>query len=565
MRLGAILAIVFVFYLLWSAGWIYVFAATVILLIIFIRLVYADLNHFERIQRIQIKIQLYEKEIQSLKGNTTFENGSRFTDPTHPYTSDLDIFGEFSLYQYLNRTTSEPGADSLAAFLKYPASQSTIQLRQEAVKELSQNAAWIKDLQVRGTQHGLTHATKNKLESWAKESPASITYGSWKWLRFILPAIIISFTILFIANIVSGSVLIFALLIFLAIVYQLDKTVAPIHRKLDNIAAPLKSFSASIELIEKKQFETILLKETQSNILNNTFTTSGAIRRLGLILERLDLRYNFVVSLPLNVFLFWNLQQLFNLEKWKQTYKDEIAKWLDVLAKFEALNSLAIFSFNHSSYPFPEIIDHYFEAEGINVGHPLIPDQKRVDNPINIPSSGKVMLVTGSNMAGKSTYLRSIGVNCVLAFCGAPVCAQSFRISHVHLISSMRISDNLQESTSTFYAELKKLKAIIDKINAGERVFVLLDEMLRGTNSLDRHTGSKALIKQLIDRKTAAIIATHDLELAEMKESFAANILNYHFDVQVDGEELYFDYKLKEGICKSMNASILMKKIGIEM
>ena len=175
------------------------------------------------------------------------------------------------------------------------------------------------------------------------------------------------------------------------------------------------------------------------------------------------------------------------------------------------------------------------------------------------------MLVTGSNMAGKSTYLRSVGVNVVLAMAGSVVFAKAFRLSPVKLISSMRIADNLEESTSTFYAELKKLKAVIEKVNAGEKVFILLDEILRGTNSLDRHTGSEALIRQLIRQQAAGIIATHDLALAEIKNEFPQNILNYHFDVQVNHDELYFDYKLKEGVCTSLNASILMKKIGIEL
>ena len=195
----------------------------------------------------------------------------------------------------------------------------------------------------------------------------------------------------------------------------------------------------------------------------------------------------------------------------------------------------------------------------------MINKNKRVNNFIEIDDRGKLFLVTGSNMAGKSTYLRSVGINIVLAMAGAPVCADSFRLSPVQLISSMRIADNLEESTSTFYAELKKLKTVIDHVNADEKVFILLDEILRGTNSLDRHTGSEALIKQLIRHKAAGIIATHDLALAEMKTSFPDNILNYHFDVQVNNEELYFDYKLKPGVCNSLNASILMKKIGIEL
>jgi DNA mismatch repair ATPase MutS len=205
------------------------------------------------------------------------------------------------------------------------------------------------------------------------------------------------------------------------------------------------------------------------------------------------------------------------------------------------------------------------------VGHPLINAAKRVNNDIsmNNRSTGlgeeELMLITGSNMAGKSTYLRSIGVNTVLAMAGAPVCATAFTLSPVQVISSMRIADNLEESTSTFYAELKKLKAIIDRVNARENVFILLDEILRGTNSLDRHTGSVALVKQLINHKAACIIATHDVELAKLKGLYPDNILNYHFDVQVANDELYFDYKLKEGICTSLNASILMKKIGIEL
>jgi DNA mismatch repair ATPase MutS len=272
-----------------------------------------------------------------------------------------------------------------------------------------------------------------------------------------------------------------------------------------------------------------------------------------------------VLSAPLNLLLLWNLQQVLDLEKWKATAQNNFNSWFRALAHFEALNSFGIIYFNHPRWIFPVVNEEYFSIEVKEVGHPLIPAEKRINNFIDIPANSELMLVTGSNMAGKSTYLRSIGINVVLAMAGAPVCAQSFSVSHVQLISSMRITDNLEESTSTFYAELKKLKTIIEKVNAGDKVFILLDEILRGTNSLDRHTGSKALIKQLIKKKAAAIIATHDLELANLKEDFSKNILNYHFDVQVSNDELYFDYRLKPGVCNSLNASILMKKIGIEL
>jgi DNA mismatch repair ATPase MutS len=272
-----------------------------------------------------------------------------------------------------------------------------------------------------------------------------------------------------------------------------------------------------------------------------------------------------VISAPLNLLLLWNLQQALDLEKWKKEHATDVKSWFDTLGDFEALISFATIHYNNPGWCFPNLHEKHFYINAKELGHPLIPENKRVNNYIDIENKGKIMLVTGSNMAGKSTYLRSIGVNTVLAMAGAPVCASAFTISPVQLISSMRIADNLEESTSTFYAELKKLKAVIDKVNAGEKVFILLDEILRGTNSLDRHTGSEALIKQLIRHEAAAIIATHDLGLAAINITYPNNILIYHFDVQVNNEELFFDYKLKPGICTSLNASILMKKIGIEL
>jgi DNA mismatch repair ATPase MutS len=341
--------------------------------------------------------------------------------------------------------------------------------------------------------------------------------------------------------------------------------VSPIHQQLSKVADELSTLSSSIFRIEEEKFESPLLKKWQSVFLQKNSRASADILRIKKILDKLDLRYNLVLSLPLNLLLLWNLQQILDLEKWKESEQNNINDWFDTLANFEALNSFGVLYFNEPEWIFPEIHAEYFSIEGKEIGHPLIPEEKRVNNYIDIPSNAELMLVTGSNMAGKSTYLRSIGVNVVLAMAGAPVCARYFSVSHVQLMTSMRITDNLEESTSTFYAELKKLKTIIEKVNAEEKVFILLDEILRGTNSLDRHTGSKALIKQLIKKKTAAIIATHDLELANLKEDFFQNILNYHFDVQVSNDELYFDYRLKPGICNSLNASILMKKIGIEI
>ena len=566
LRLGSIAAIIFAFYILWSLGFIYVFVSAVILVYIFIRLIYADLDNQEKIDHTKTLIQINQNEVKNLEGNYfEFPDGAKHITRDHPYANDLDIFGRASLFQYINRTTSEQGSNRLAEYLNNPADINDIIQRQEAIKELSQKPLWLQDLQSFGRKEPITLSSENRLEKWMKEPAVFSKFKPWKWLRYLLPAIILTVVTLYIFDYVNDTIFYLTMLIFAVIAYQINKVVAPIHETLTKVAAELDTLSVSIDHIERETFTSPLLKELQTQFLAKNKKASKSIYDLKKILDRLDLRYNWPVSIPLNWLLLWNLQQMLDLEKWKANQNETLNNWYEVLANFETLLSFSTLFFNHPDWTFPKVLPDYFTIEGKEIGHPLIPKNKRVDNFIDIPGRDKLMLVTGSNMAGKSTYLRSIGINVVLAMCGSPVCAKDFSVSHSNVISSMRITDNLEESTSTFYAELKKLKTIIDKVNAGERVFILLDEILRGTNSLDRHTGSKALIKQLIRQKAAAIIATHDLELAHLKEEFAENILNYHFDVQVNNEELFFDYQLKPGICTSLNASILMKKIGIEL
>ncbi|RYF90732.1 MAG: hypothetical protein EOO03_03005, partial [Chitinophagaceae bacterium] len=317
--------------------------------------------------------------------------------------------------------------------------------------------------------------------------------------------------------------------------------------------------------IEQEKFNAPYLLALQQRYKQESTAASKQIKSLKKILDRLDVRYNIVLVFPLNLLLLWNLQQMLALEKWKEDNDAEVGNWFETLGYFEALTSFAVLRFNNPGWVFPVLKGEHFFLEASALGHPLIDPAKRVSNFINITSKASIMLVTGSNMAGKSTYLRSVGTNIVLAMAGSPVCATSFSFSPVTLISSMRIADNLEESTSTFYAELKKLKTVIDRVNRKEKVFILLDEILRGTNSLDRHTGSKALVRQLIMQDAAAILATHDVDLAALEAVYPNNISNFHFDVQVNKDELYFDYSLKTGVCTSLNASILMKKIGIDL
>jgi hypothetical protein len=288
------------------------------------------------------------------------------------------------------------------------------------------------------------------------------------------------------------------------------------------------------------------------------------IKALRSRIRRLDYRLN-MMYIPVNLLFFFDYKHLIWLERWRMTAGRALPAWFDAIAAMEALSCFANIRFNHPAWAMPEINDQYFSLQAVQAGHPLIPDKERVCNDFDIQGEGKIAVVTGSNMSGKSTFQRSIGVNMALALAGAPVCAVRFAVTNCRLYTYMRIVDNLEERTSSFYAELKRLKQLINITREGQRVFFLLDEILRGTNSRDRHTGSAALIRQLVRLQTTGVIATHDLALGEMEKELPANICNLHFDVQINNEDMAFDYLLHTGICNSMNASILMKKIGIDV
>ena len=566
-RLGPLVALFVAFYFLLSVGLIYLLIAVIIIILVFIKLLYADLDNKNLIDKTKVLIAINENEIKSINGDyLSFDEGLQFAPKNHNYANDLDIFGRASLYQLINRTTSDVGGKALSELLLTPTQLENIPLNQEAIKELSKKIIFLQNIIAVGKTQKISFSAKNKLEKWILQPSIFSKFKPWQWLRYLLPAIVLTITFLFIFDFVSNPVFYSTLLIYSFISYRINKIIAPIHNELSKISAELSSLSTSILIIENEDFESQLLKDLQRDYLTDNIKVSFQILKLKKILDRLDLRYNLVLSFPLNIFLLWNLQQILSLEKWKSQQQVNLNKWFLVLAKFEALGSFGIMSFNNPDWSFPQINNNYFSISGKEIGHPLIKKNKRVSNYVDIENKNSLMIVTGSNMAGKSTYLRSIGINVVLAMSGAPVCAGSFEVSYVQLISSMRITDNLEENTSTFYAELKKLKLIIEKVNSGENVFILLDEILRGTNSKDRHIGSVALIKQLIRKKAAAIIATHDLELAELINFYPDNISNYNFDVQVNNEgQLYFDYLLKPGVCTSLNASILMKQIGIEL
>ncbi len=560
--LGTIAAIWF----LSSYSWLLAVAAGIILISLFVYFIFKDLANSNAIENSLLLISINKNEEAALNHQyLDFPDGAEWKPALHHYANDLDIFGRASLYQYANRTTSEQGNKLFADWLLAPASIDIIKQRQETVKELTPEKEWRQQLQALGINNHLTLKTETNILHWLKEESRFIQNKLWGILRIVFP--VLSFTTLglYITDVISFDRFLPIMLVFLAISLWVSKLIMPDYVRLNKITGELETLSSSISCIENKDFTSPLLSTLKKDFSSTEAKASSTIKNLKKILDRLDYRLNPIVFIPLSAFVCWDLQQIFALENWKRKNKTITANWFSSLANFEAISSIANLSFNHPDWSFPEIVNKDAVFIGEEIGHPLIPKEKRVCSSFSTEGVNQISLVTGSNMAGKSTFLRSVGVNIVLAMMGAPVCAKNISVSHLKVMSSMRISDNLEESTSTFYAELKKLKEIIDAVYANEKAFLLLDEILRGTNSADRHTGSSALLKQLIQHNAAGVVATHDLELAKLSEEFPANIHNYHFDVKVNNDELYFDYKLNKGICRSMNASILMKKIGIEL
>jgi MutS domain V len=553
-------------WVLWPMGLILVVPACGLCISLFIYFLRQDITNNSAIENTDRLIIINQQELLILNHQfLQMPDGSNFQPANHSYTNDLDIFGRASLYQYINRTNSQQGNKKLADWLTEPSTEHIIIQRQDAAKELASKQQWRQQLQAYGIANPITIATEQKIAHWLLEKNQFLHKPIWKILKWALPAISLALLVLFLAGIINENRFFPAATIMMIIAFSISKLVMPAYAQLSKIAPELDTLSTSVLWIEKYESKSSYLLQLKKNFIHESEKASGKIKGLAGILERLDYRLNFIVFIPLNTFLFWDLQQIFALEKWKESNKQNISHWFDGVAEMESIATIGNITFNHPLWIFPKLSSSVAVFESTELGHPLIPIGKRITNDFSTKGVNRLNLVTGSNMAGKSTFLRSIGVNIVLAMMGSPVCAKSLTLSPMKVMSSMRISDNLEESTSTFYAELKKLKEIIEAVNRNEKIFLLLDEILRGTNSADRHTGSKSLIKQLIHHNAAGVLATHDLELAKLAQEFPANIENYHFDVQVAIDELFFDYKLKRGICQSMNASILMKKIGIEL
>jgi ABC-type multidrug transport system fused ATPase/permease subunit len=567
LRLGIVIITAIIAFYLFNSSIFFGVIIVIIGITLFLFIVSLDTDNNNQIENRRLLIRINQEEIDSLNGNYAYKyDGIEYLPAVHDYAADLDLFGQYSLYQLINRANTEQGKSLFAHNFLNALPVADIKQRHEAVQELASLYEWRQQLQALSLKTNITITTQKRAEEWLRSSQYIFDKPFWKVFIAIYSVFAVASAIAAALGYIPTPV--FSLLFIFYFFFSgfLSKKTISAHHHLDRVVPEIDAISEMIKWIEEKGFQSPLLNNFQASVRDGETGAYSEIRQLKNILNRFELKIrSSLVFLIINSFLLWDVRQMRGLNAWKKRNKERLQLWYDLIASFEVLNSLANIQFNYSDWVLPNFANEYFHLDAKSLGHPLIKSEKRVLSDFSINGFGKVALITGSNMAGKSTFLRSLGVNIVLAQIGAPVCATAFTLSPNKLMSSMRISDNLAENTSTFYAELRKLKTIIEAVNRHEPVFILLDEILRGTNSLDKHTGSEALVRQLIKHQAVAILATHDVELSKLEKEFPGSLENYHFDVQVAGEELYFDYKLKYGVCTSLNASILMKKIGIEV
>jgi len=488
--------------------------------------------------------------------------GDEFIDTCHDFIFDLDIFGKGSLLQYLNRTSLYGGYCKLAERLSNPLTDKGNLLKlQEAVAGLGDLPEFRQEYYAFGKMTGEEKQQKINLENIAK---ADLSFLGKK--EKYMPAVFIPISGILLgfatAGVLPSSVLLWWFFAGLGITGIYFKQVTVVQKQLSKLGTVLNRYSKLIDLIEGSEFKADKLNELKDKLHGGDISASDAIRKLGRILNLLDQRLNMFTGTLFNGFLLWDLYITGLIKKWHFKNGKQIDEWFEVLREFDALNSLAGFRYNHPGFVFPRFSDS--EAiEAKNLGHPLISENERVNNDFDISGENRIVIITGANMAGKSTFLRTVGVNMVLAGTGTVVCATKFVYKPVRLISSMRAFDSLYKHESYFFSELKRLKYIVDEIKRGEQVFFILDEILKGTNSHDKTKGSLALTERLLDFGASGIIATHDLELGKLSKMHPGEIINKCFEVEFDNGSLLFDYILRDGITTSHNATYLMKTMGL--
>ena len=507
---------------------------------------------------IDIKIEINTLEIDVLQGNFHhLETGKEFIDTTHFYSNDIDLFGKGSFFQFMNRTATLEGKKNVAAILTSNDIRG-IDAKQAVIKELSNKVAWRQHFSALARLITVKDSSKTIL-AWIENYKAILP----RYLGRI--QVIFSIVSVLLIGLISFEILSFTILttwffIGLFITSRYLKKTNNLYSEAGKAKETFIQYHQLLNEIEKETFVAKDLIAKQIIIKSENKKASSIFKEFSRILDAFDNRNNIIIAVLGNGLFLWDILNACKVEKWISNYKHTVENWFKVVAYFDAQNSLANFNFNHPSFVFPEILVEKKNIQATNLGHPLLQAHKRVDNSFMINDT-QFFIITGANMAGKSTFLRTVSLAIVMANSGLPICAERFKYHPIKLITSMRTSDSLTEDESYFYSELKRLKFIVDKIKE-EKYFIILDEILKGTNSKDKAIGSKKFVKKLSKSKSTGIIATHDVSLCALESEFSS-IKNYFFDAEIKNNELHFDYILKNGICKNMNASFLLDKMDI--
>lgn len=546
---------------------IYIVPEVLGMIILFIIVAYFHSQKLEEKKRKELYIEVNKQSLQRIEGEWKHFNdtGEELKDSEHPFVNDLDVFGKNSLFQWINTTITSFGREALKELLglKELPNKNEVLKRQEALKELGCKVDFRQQLQIEGRLKDNTFGNTSSFIQWSKERNENILKNYMTMVLIICPVTFLSIMLLYFVNgkIPSSIPLGVALLNFLILKFGTKE-----RNEALNMVYELKNkiftYFKLLEIIEKEEFMSRKLLELKDKLKSlEQLSFSRELKELNSIATAIMDRKN-MMYIVINVALLWDYHLLVRLERWRRKNSDNINRWFKTLGEIEAFCSLANISGDYNEWTYAEINDELI-LQGDEIGHPLL-GEKAVRNSFNLNKEKTIMLVTGSNMSGKSTFLRTVGINLLLSYMGAPTFSKSFKCPIVNIYTSMRIGDNLEENISSFYAEILRVKMLVKAVERGERVFFLLDEIFKGTNSVDRHTGAEILINQLSEKSAVGLISTHDLELCDL-EGKNKSVINYNFREYYKDNKIKFDYKLRRGRSTTRNAVYLMRLAGINI
>jgi DNA mismatch repair ATPase MutS len=559
----AVFILAFIPFFIWGwKGWLTILPGLFILILFFF-LVKKNIQLEKQKKKVEALKKITEDELLALDHQFShFENGQEFLDPAHFNAYDLDLFGDGSVFQFINRTSTLSGKEKLANLLQTPPLEKTeIEQRQEAVRELSTIPNWRLHFLANGHLFKETPELNEEIKRWSETELELNRPDAIRISVIAIPLLTALATIPAIMGI-SGLWLVLMVLVQWSILAFSFKRISEYFEFFGRKSELLGKYMQLLRFIEEREFQSPFLLNLQKKV-RKPDKASHIFSQLKKLVEQFEYRQNLVISLVLNSLFLWDIRCVYKLRTWHRHNRKKLNSWLDILAETDALISLANLAHNHPKFIFPKIHDGGFTLEAKQLGHPLLPPEKRVNNDFVINGWGKAVIVTGANMAGKSTFLRTVGVNLILGRTGAPVCAEQLVFSPVKVYTNMRTTDSLLKDESYFFAELKRIKAVLERLENGEKIFVILDEMLKGTNSVDKLNGSRELIRKLLELKAVALIATHDLKISEMEAEYPQMVFNKCFEIKLENDEMVFDYLLTDGVTQTMNATFLMKKMGI--